>query len=255
MNAPNAPQNSAPQLNPNQAAYEQAASPVAQHSSDGSGIPAKFGGDMNKFVNAYNELEKRLHTPQTNQPKSQPVQQQSDMSGFGDIEQRFYDNGGKLSPADRDTLVKAGFSERFIEAQERVFQQEITSLRDTLTKASGGVNPEEIIKFANANVGGKYSYQFLELVNQSVAEGRYGAWNEIVNDYKASVNQRQGDPNGGQYKQGNIGGFDGFKSTDEIRKAYADKRARSRDGEYMAQLKTRIESTDPNLLERFRIGQ
>jgi len=253
MNSPVPPSNNASSAPSNHQQFSELASqdsrPAAQ---DSSPIPAKFGGDINKFVAAYENLEKRLHSSQSQQPRAQPEAPQETPSPFASIEARFYENGGKLGESDRQALMQAGFSERFLEAQERVFQQEVTQLRDTLTKNSGGVNPDDVIRFVNSQIGTKYSYQYADLLNMSIAEGRFGAWNEVVNDYKQSLAGRN--PDGADYRQGNVGGFDGFKSTEEIRKAYADPKARKGDPEYTKSLRTRIESTDPSLLQRFQQG-
>lgn len=252
MESSQSPQSANPQQQFSQVETRNASptSDIANQNSNAA-IPAKFGGDLNKFVEAYNSLEKRLHTSQS-QPKAEPQPAPEQASPFASIEARFYENGGKLGDTDRQALINAGFSERFLQAQEKVFQQEVSQLRDTLTKNSGGVNPDDVIKFVNSQIGQKYSYQYADLLNMSIAEGRFGAWNEVVNDYKQSLAGRN--PDGADYQMGNVGGFDGFKTTDEIRKAYADPKARRRDGEYMKSLRTRIESTDPNLLDRFHRG-
>ena len=203
-------------------------------------IPEKFKGDIGKLVSSYAELEKKLST------KATETKSETKTPSFSEIEARFWEKG-ELSAEDKASLKAAGFSDKFIDSNSRVYQAEVKALKENLAKNSDGLNTEDVVKFVNDNIGKKYSQQFVDLLTVAIGEGKYGAWRDVISDFK-EANSGSKKPD---YTPGKVGQGLGFNSAEDIRAAFKDRRANGSDPEYMKELQARVEATDPSIVEKF----
>ena len=209
-------------------------------------IPDKFKGDVGKLVDAYNNLEKRL-----SQGKTDAAATARQGNSFQEIEQRFYANKGQLSAEDRLALNEFGFSDRWIDGFTKSYQAEVGALKNELTTRSNGADPDKIIEWINSRIGTQYSARFVESVNEALAAGKFGLWNDLVADY-AAANPGTQPADGKPYTQGNAARGDGFNDLREIRAAFANIRTGK---ETTESIRRRLDSTNPELVQRFSAGE
>lgn len=209
-------------------------------------IPDKFKGDVGKLVDAYNNLEKRL-----SQGKTDAATTEKQGSSFAEIEQRFYANRGELSIEDRLALNQFGFSDRWIDGFTKSYQAEVGALKNELATRSNGADPDKIIEWINSRIGTQYSAKFVESVNEALAAGKFGLWNDLVADY-AAANPGTQQVDGKPYTQGNAARGDGFNNLQEIRSAFANIRSGK---ETQDSIRRRLDSTNPELVQRFANGE
>jgi len=209
-------------------------------------IPDKFKGDVGKLVEAYTNLEKRL-----SQGKSDAASTPTKTNSFSEIEQRFYANRGELTAEDRLALNQFGFSDRWIDSFTKSYQAEVGALKNELSTRSNGADPDKIIEWINSRIGTQYSARFVESVNEALAAGKFGLWNDLVADY-AAANPGTQPADGKPYTQGNAARGDGFNNLQEIRSAFANIRSGK---ETTESIRRRLDSTNPDLVQRFSSGE
>ena len=216
-------------------------------------IPSKFGGDIGKFVKSYGELEKTLST--RNKAPEAPVDSKVTKEAvatktFADVENRFWASKGQLAVEDRQALIEAGFSERMIQGMANTYTSELTALKTKIESNLGGVKYDDFEKYINDQVKeGKMTTDEVDFINRAIDLGKFGALTEIASQIKAISSDK------GTYKAGEIpGAGDGFNSTAELRKAFADDRVRRQDPDYLKALQDKVERSNPELVAKFQQG-
>lgn len=207
-------------------------------------VPEKFGGDLNKFIKSYNELEGKLRSRDPVKTETAPVK-----SELGNIDLKAAYNEFLETGKWNENAIKV-LPEEYRQHGEEIRQAQIAKIHEGMANAAQGEDVKAVIEWVKENKGPgkKYSDDELNAAQVLMSKGKFTAFQDLVNDYKASKTAETN----GTFKPGNpVATSGGFKDKAEFLKAMSSKEMRLGDPAARASLEAKLKATPEHISKTF----